>query len=135
MLSRKAVLGFALLFAASLAHAQSTSGTIAGRVTDSEGAVANGVRVTVESPNLQGIRAAVTSATGDYILTNLPSGSYTVTFELEGFERLQQHVNLAPTQVLPVDAKLKLGKISVTETVSASANLLMQTTQVAMNLR
>ena len=37
MLSRKAVLGFALLFVANLAHAQSTSGTIAGRVTDSTG--------------------------------------------------------------------------------------------------
>src|SRR6185295_5729873 len=135
MVSRKAALGFALLFVANLAHAQSTSGTIAGRVTDPQGAVANGVIVTVESPNLQGVRTAITSATGDYILTNLPSGPYTVSFELEGFQRLQQSVNLAPTQVLPVDAKLRLGKAAVAVTVTGSTNLLMQTTQVATNLR
>jgi len=136
MFSRKAVWGLLVaLFAATVASAQSTSGTIAGRVTDPQDAVAPGAVVTVESPNLQGVRTAVTSVTGDYILTSLPSGSYTVTFELDGFEKVERHVTLAPTQVLPVDVKLGLSKVSETTTVTASGNLLMQTTQVASNFR
>ncbi len=136
MLSRKIALGVAsALFAATVASAQSTSGTIVGRVTDPHDAIVPGVAVMVESPNLQGVRGAMTSVTGDYILANLPSGAYTVTFELDGFERLMRHVNLAPTQVLPVDAKLGLGRLSDSTTVTASGNLLMQTTQVATNLR
>ncbi len=68
-------------------------------------------------------------------MTSLPSGAYTISFELDGFERQQRHVNLAPTQTLPVDAVLGLGKVTDTATVTGSGNLLMQTTQVATNLR
>src|SRR5580765_6161808 len=97
MFSRKAGWGLVVAFLFStLANAQRTTATIAWRVTDPQDAVAPGVVVTVESPNLQGVRSAVTSVTGDYLLTNLPSGSYTVTFELDGFEKLQRHVSLAP---------------------------------------
>ena len=52
------------------------------------GAALPGVTVNAESPNLQGIRTAVTSENGDYIFTLLPSGAYTVTFELSGFQRV-----------------------------------------------
>jgi len=75
-------LAMAFLAAAGPALAQSTTGTIGGRVVDSQGRTTPGVVVTVESPSLQGVRSAVTSETGDYILTLLPSGAYTVTFEL-----------------------------------------------------
>ena len=46
--------------------------------------------VSVASPNLQGTRTAVTAENGDYVLTLLPSGTYSVTFELSGFERVTQ---------------------------------------------
>ncbi|OFW25355.1 MAG: hypothetical protein A3H97_06460 [Acidobacteria bacterium RIFCSPLOWO2_02_FULL_65_29] len=128
-------LAMAFLAAAGPALAQSTTGTIGGRVVDSQGRTTPGVVVTVESPSLQGVRSAVTSETGDYILTLLPSGAYTVTFELSGFERHVRRVSLAPTQVLPVDTTLGLGAVRETVTVIGSANLLQQTTQVAGNFR
>jgi outer membrane receptor protein involved in Fe transport len=117
-----------------LASAQSTTGTISGRVIDSQDRTVPGVTVTVESPSLQGVRTAITSENGDYIVTLLPPGAYTVTFELSGFQRQQRSVTLAPTQVLPVDVTMGPAAVSETvEVVGRSADVLTQTAQVATN--
>src|SRR6266545_1640191 len=76
----------AILITASLAAAQTTTGTISGHVVDTQGLPVPGVFVSVESPNLQGVRTTVTSETGDYVTTLLPAGVYTLTFELGGLE-------------------------------------------------
>ena len=83
------------------AAAQTTTGTISGRVLDVQGAALPGATATAKSPNLQGSREAVTSENGDYILTGLPSGPYTITFSLGGFQTQTRTVVLAPTQVAP----------------------------------
>ena len=101
------VVGFA-----SLASAQSTTGTISGLVVDAQDRATPGVVVSATSPNLQGVQSATTTETGDYILTILPPGNYSVTFELAGFERQLRQVTLAPTQVLPLDAKLGLAPVN-----------------------
>jgi outer membrane receptor for ferrienterochelin and colicin len=125
----------ATLATSGVAHAQSTSGTISGRVVDQQERSVPGVTVSVESANLQGIRTAVTSENGDYIFTLLPSGQYTITFELSGFERQQRTVSIAPTQVVPVDVTMGLAGVSETvEVVGRAADVLTQTAQVATNL-
>jgi hypothetical protein len=116
------------------ARAQSTAGTIRGHVSDAQGLALPGVTVSVTSPNLQGVRTAVTAENGDYVLTLLPSGTYTVTFELSGFQRVTRNVGLAPTQDLPL--AIELGPASVTEEVNVvgqRADVLTQTAQVATN--
>src|SRR5262245_64614281 len=95
--------------------AQSTSGTISGRVSDSQGLPLPGVTVTATSPNMQGVRETVTSENGDYILSLLPSGTYQIVFELTGFQRQERSVALAPTQVLPL--QIELGVAALAETV------------------
>ena len=128
-------LAAALLMTAAVAHAQSTGGTISGRVVDAQALPVPGVTVNAESPNLQGIRTAVTSENGDYILTLLPSGVYKLTFDLSGFQRVERSVTLAPTQTLPVD--VEMGPAAVEETVQVvgrSADVLTQTAQVALNV-
>jgi outer membrane receptor for ferrienterochelin and colicin len=125
----------ALLLTTGLAAAQSTTGTISGRVVDSQSLPVPGVTVNAESPNLQGVRSAVTSENGDYIITLLPSGVYTVSFELSGFQRVERTVTLAPTQVLPVEVVMGPAAISETvEVVGRSADVLTQTAQVAINI-
>ena len=84
-----AVLSLAVALAADAA-AQTTTGTISGRVADAQGLPLPGVTVTAASSNLQGIRTAATSANGDYIFTGLPSGTYKLTFELSGFQTRRQ---------------------------------------------
>ena len=116
------------------AAAQSTTGTISGRVSDSQGLPLPGVTVTATSPNLQGVREAVTSENGDYILTLLPSGPYRLVFELTGFQRVERSVGLAPTQVLPL--QIEMGVAGLTEAVQVvgrAADVLTQTSQVATN--
>ena len=116
------------------AAAQTTTGTISGRVLDVQGAALPGATATAKSPNLQGSREAVTSENGDYILTGLPSGPYTITFSLGGFQTQTRTVVLAPTQVVPLE--VKLGPAQVTEEVTVtgrSADTLTKTAQIATN--
>jgi outer membrane receptor protein involved in Fe transport len=123
-----------LVLWAAAAGAQSTTGTISGRVVDPQGLPVPGVTVTANSPNLQGVRETVTSENGDYILTLLPSGTYTVVFELTGFGPQRRTVTLAPTQTLPLE--IELGPAALTESVEVvgrSSDVLVQTAQVATN--
>jgi hypothetical protein len=126
----------ALCAVATLVSAQTTNGTISGHVADSQGLALPGVTVNAASPNLQGVRTVVTSENGDFVLSLLPSGTYTVSFELSGFEKVTKTVTLAPTQTLPVDATM--GPAAVSETVNVvgrAADVLTQTSQVATNFK
>lgn len=126
------VAGLSLL--AAPAAAQSTTGTISGRVVDAQGLSVPGVTIVATSTNLQGTRETVTSENGDYILSLLPSGIYTVTFELSGFQRQQRSITLAPTQVVPLE--ITLGPAALSETVQVvgrAADVLTETAQVATN--
>jgi hypothetical protein len=125
-----------VIFTAAPAAAQSTTGTISGRVVDSQGLAIPGVTVTATSPNLQATRETVTSENGDYILTLLPSGTYRLVFELAGFQRVERSVGLAPTQNLPLP--IEMGIAGVTEAVQVvgrAADVLTQTSQVATNFQ
>src|SRR5260221_5282296 len=120
--------------AAAPTFAQTTSGTITGRVIDSQSLAMPGVSVTVEGPNLQGALSAVTTENGDYIVPQLPPGTYTVTFSLSGFGRQQRTIAVAPTQTVPLN--ITLGLASLDETVNVvgkAADVLTQTAQVATN--
>src|SRR4029078_4850625 len=103
-----------------------------GRVVDNQNLAVPGVSVTVEGPNLQGALSAVTSENGDYILPQLPPGTYTVTFNLSGFGRQQRTVAVAPTQTVPLNVTLGLAALDETVNVlGKAAHVLTQTAQVA----
>ena len=71
-------------------------GRSSGRIVDSQGLALPGVTVTVAGPNLQGTLTVVSTGNGDYIVPRVPPGTYTVTFELSGFERQQKTVDRRP---------------------------------------
>jgi outer membrane receptor protein involved in Fe transport len=126
----------ALLALARVAAAQTTNGTISGHLSDAQGLALPGVTVNASSPNLQGVRTVVSSENGDYVLSLLPSGTYTVSFELSGFQTVTKTVALAPTQILPLDTTM--GPAAITETVNVTgraADVLTQTSQVATNFK
>ena len=107
----------AILATAASAFAQgSPTGTISGRVSSEAGALP-GVTVTVTSTALQGSRTAVTSENGDFIIPLLPPGTYKVAFELQGFRTIEQNVNLAAAQTVPIDIRMAAG---ITETVTVT---------------
>ena len=65
--------------------AQVTTADIVGRVTDSSGGVLPGATVTIENVGTRDIRVVPTNSSGDYLVTLLPIGTYTVKIELQGF--------------------------------------------------
>jgi len=125
-----------LFLAVATASAQTTTGTISGHVIDGQGLALPGVTVSAASPNLQGVRTVVTSGNGDYIFTALPSGTYTITYELSGFQNQQRTVAVAPTQVVPLDITLGVATLNeVVNVVGQTADVLTHTAQVATNFK
>ena len=79
---------FAILLSGSLL-AQVTSGTIFGKVTDASGAMVPGAKVTAQSASIGVTRTVTSSASGDFVIPNLPPSSYTIIVEGQGFKKLQ----------------------------------------------
>lgn len=100
-----------------------TAASIVGRVTDESGGVLPGVTVTATSPALQVPSVTdVTDADGQYRLTPLPIGIYSVEYSLSGFQPIKQEgIRLTAGFVARVDVGLKVGTLQETITVSGAA--------------
>ncbi len=98
---------FGFLLTTTLLSAQTTGG-ISGRVTDDSGNPLPGVVAEASGPTLQGQRLAVVDAEGDYRLTLLPPGEYTVKFELDGFAtETRGGVSVRLDNVTTLDARMR----------------------------
>jgi hypothetical protein len=75
----------AVLLVVSASAGAQTTGRIQGRVKDADERGLPGVRVTIESDQLQGCRTARTEADGQFRLTSLPPGRYDVLFQRDGY--------------------------------------------------
>ena len=116
--ARACILVFAgVVFLPCLAHAQAS---VAGTVRDASGAVLPGVTVEVSSPVLiEKIRSAITDGTGQYRITELPPGTYTITFSLPGFATVQRpDVQVSGVGVITVNADMRVGALQETITVT-----------------
>jgi Carboxypeptidase regulatory-like domain len=91
-----------------LAAAQTSTGTLRGRVTDPSGAVIP--QVTVMANTAEGRSATVvTNNQGVYEFKGLPEGSYTVTALAKGFATDQEdNVNVAAGQAQELDIALQI---------------------------
>src|SRR5438309_7824781 len=96
---------------------------IVGSVRDGSGAVLPGVTVTVTGPALQVPSVvAVTDHRGDYRITPLPIGTYTIQYTLQGFEVARHEgVRLTVGFAAKIDVAMKVGALEETVTVSGSS--------------
>jgi uncharacterized surface anchored protein len=69
------------------AAAQAVTGTISGTIADAQGGVVPGANVTVTNEATNVARETVTDVRGDFQVTNLHPGSYTVAVEMASFRR------------------------------------------------
>ena len=115
------VVAFVLVFTCGTAYAQ--EGQIAGTIRDASGGVLPGVLVEVSSPALiSKTRSATSDDNGQYRITNLPVGTYSVTFALDGFSRQQRdNVVLTTGFTAPVNATMTVGQRSETVNVVGEA--------------
>ncbi|MGH9256125.1 MAG: carboxypeptidase regulatory-like domain-containing protein [Vicinamibacterales bacterium] len=135
MFARRCLKTFAILFVSAvpaLAGQAGNPASITGVITDSSGAVLPGVTVTATSPALQ--VPSVTSVSderGEYRLSPLPIGVYSVVFELPGFQNVRREgVQLTVGFTARVDTQLSVGALAETVTVSG-ASPLVDTTSTA----
>jgi hypothetical protein len=109
-----------LLLTATVVSAQSA---ISGSVKDTSGAAMPGVTVEAASPVLiEQVRSAVTDGNGNYRITDLRPGIYTVTFTLPGFNTYKREgFELAADFTAALNAELKVGALAETVTVTGAS--------------
>ncbi len=110
-----------LLMASASAFAQTATGNVYGKATDSSGAVLPGASVTVSGE--AGSRTTVTGADGTFRFLNLSPGDYTVTVSLQGFGAANRRVTVQTGQSASLDMALKVGGQAETIEVVAEAPL------------
>ncbi len=125
---------FAVLLAATLpsisiqyasAQSQSINGTIRGTVMDTTGAVLPGVTITVTNTATGFTRQVTSGGEGEYIVPNLPLGTYSVLAEANGFAPLtQKGVNVGAGSSVTVDEHLKTGSVATQVLVVDDAPIL-----------
>jgi hypothetical protein len=114
----------AILLSSDVAPAQTfASGSIAGVVRDTTGAVMPGVTVEASSPALiERVRSATTDGQGRYNIVELRPGTYTVSFSLSGFATVQREgLELTTGFTATVNAELRLGSLAETVLVSGAS--------------
>ncbi len=125
----------ALLFS-SLAFGQSTAGEIAGIVTDPSGAAVPGVQITFLNEGTGEVRVTESGVTGEYLVTQLPVGTYMATVTSEGFRTAERPgIALSALQSLRVDFVLELGQVTETVTITSQAPQVdTRSTQIGMTV-
>src|SRR5215472_6428370 len=95
--------------------AQAQTGGITGKVTDSGGGALKGAEVTVDPGGI----GAVTDAQGQFIVTGLAPGAYTVKIHYVGFNTVNNTVNVSAGQIASSNAKLAVASVSEEVLVTA----------------
>jgi hypothetical protein len=110
-----------------LTRAQQTLGAINGEVTDTTGAIIQGMTVTARALATNLEVTGETRADGSFSITDLPIGTYEVKFVKDGFETaVYPQIIVQGNRTATVNAKLKPGTVASTITVNATP-LLNQT--------
>jgi hypothetical protein len=111
-----------LLFLPSMMLAQEVTGSIAGTVYDSSGAVIQNAAVEVTGTNLPRPLTTTTTSDGSYSFPRLPTGAYKVTASATGFASVQHiGINVDLGRVARINFKLAPGGVAETVTVMADA--------------
>src|SRR6266567_4837099 len=109
-------------------HAQTDRSALNGTVTDQTGAVVQQVTVQAKSTSTGWVRETVTGGAGNYEMPALPAGKYQLTFTKAGFRPfVLEEIELTIGQARTVDARLRIGSQTDVVEVSATTELLNQT--------
>ena len=103
----------------------SAQASIAGVVRDASGAVLPGVTVEAASPVLiEKVRSATSDGTGQYRITSLPPGTYSVTMTLPGFSTVKREgLDVSGEGIITVNGEMRVGGVQETITVTGESPL------------
>ena len=117
-----ALFSFLIFVDAPTALAQTFRGSIQGTITDSTGAAVAGAQVKVLSPATGLSRTVTANDRGEYVASELPLGTYSVTVEKQGF-RTTTLTQIPVSVGSPTRADAKLGAGTVQEVVEVNAEV------------
>ena len=112
------------LFAIGVMAQTTTSGDIAGTVTDPTSAVVSGATVTVTSVETGGVYSTKTSSTGAFRAPSLQPGKYRVSVAQTGFRTVVSTVTVELGAITTADLRLEVGQGSETVEVTTTAPLI-----------
>jgi Carboxypeptidase regulatory-like domain len=121
-----AILLIAMLLAFSApVRGQAVNATLLGTVSDSSGAPVGNAKITITETNTGISRTTQTNESGNYVVPDLPPGTYTVTAELSGFKRASRPaIDVVVNTTGRVDMVLQPGNVSETVVVEAETPIL-----------
>ncbi len=123
---RNATLAFSCFFVtifATSARAQLNLGSIAGAVTDPNGAVIVDCQLTAAGTGGDAFRTVHTNSQGLFNISSLPAGEYRVAAEAPGFQKLSTVVTVVVDRVTTADLHLTIGNVTEQVEVSAQSSL------------
>ncbi len=115
-------------WAVNRAAAQGIFGRIAGTITDSQGGVVAGVKITIVNEETKLERQTTADSNGYYVASDLPVGVYSVIAEQSGFKTVKKTGNdLVAGARMNVDLSLVVGEVSQRVEVAATAETINTT--------
>jgi hypothetical protein len=117
------LIAFASVPFASIVSAQTSSGTISGRVFDSSDQSVPGALVTLTSTDTRGVRTFTTDQDGRFVFNSIEPGTYDLAVDLPGFKRYEKKgLSLSASERLQAgDLRLETG--AITEVVQVNAEV------------
>ncbi len=135
MILRRVLTIFALALLSSSAFAQ-VAAALRGRVFDPSGAAVSNAQIELVEAATNVRQQTMTSASGDYLFTNLNPGTYKVDATANGFNPLERSaITVAIGQTVSLDLRLPIGGARETVVVTSDAPLLqVETSNIETNI-
>ena len=111
-----------VVVASTSAWSQVLNGEVFGKVTDQTDAVLPGATITLAGPALITPMTAVAADTGAYRFPNVPIGTYAVSVELAGFNKVvREGVIVQAGRNVEINLKLSLSTLAETVTITGAS--------------
>src|SRR5580658_2674418 len=108
--SRSALAIALYLVVAISAYGQVEAGRFVGRIEDPQGAVVANATVRATNMGTNIVQTAVTDSTGDFVITPVSAGVYSLTVAAGGFETVNtSNIEVQVGQIVREDLHLKIG--------------------------
>ena len=116
--------GLLLIVAAFTATAQEFRGSLAGKITDQNGAVVPGSKVEIKNVETGIVSTTTTGEDGSYNFALLPPGKYQLTVTKENFNTaIREGVVVRVADRLTLDVQLEIGVTAMVTTVASGLTL------------
>lgn len=109
--------------------AQSDNTSVNGTIKDPSGAAIPNAKVVLRNDNTGATREVTTSSAGTYVIPSIPSGTYTLTVEVQGFKKFESKTNKIDANLpATIDVDMTVGTTSDTVTVEGSVGTIQTET-------